>query len=43
MYNWDDLRVFIEVSKSLNLSKAARQLDVDQSTVYRRPLRLKKT
>ena len=42
MYNWDDLRVFIEVSKTLNLSKAARHLDVDQSTVYRRLLRLEK-
>jgi len=42
MYNWDDLRVFIEVSKSLNLSKAARRLDIDQSTVYRRLLRLEK-
>ncbi|MEK6223461.1 MAG: LysR family transcriptional regulator [Thermodesulfobacteriales bacterium] len=42
MYNWDDLKVFLEVSKTLNLSKAARQLDIDQTTVYRRILRLEK-
>lgn len=42
MYNWDDLRVFIEVSKTLNLSKAADKLDVDQTTVYRRINRLEK-
>lgn len=42
MYNWDDLRVFIEVSKTLNLSKAAEKLDVDQTTVYRRINRLEK-
>jgi len=42
MYNWDDLKVFLEVSKTLNLSKAARVLDIDQTTVYRRILRLEK-
>lgn len=42
MYNLDDLRVFIEVSKMLNMSKAARVLEIDQTTVYRRILRLEK-
>lgn len=42
MYNWDDLRVFLEVSKTLNLSKAAKQLDIDQTTVYRRILRFER-
>jgi Transcriptional regulator len=42
MYNWDDLKVFTEVSKTLNLSKAGRLLDIDQTTVYRRISRLEK-
>ncbi|MEM7008601.1 MAG: LysR family transcriptional regulator [Thermodesulfobacteriota bacterium] len=42
MYNWDDLKVFLEVSKTLNLSKAARELDIDQTTVHRRLLRLER-
>lgn len=42
MYNWDDLKVFLEVSKTLNLSKAARALDIDQTTVHRRILRFEK-
>ncbi len=42
MYNWDDLKVFLEVSKTLNLSRAAKTLDVDQTTVYRRLLRFEK-
>lgn len=42
MYNWDDIRVFIEVSKCLNLSKAAEKLDVDQTTVYRRIIRFER-
>jgi len=42
MYNWDDLRVFLEVSKTLNLSRAAEQLEVDQTTVYRRINRFEK-
>ena len=42
MYNWDDLRVFFEVSKTLNLSKAARELDIDQTTVHRRLLRFER-
>ena len=42
MYNWDDLKVFLEVSKTLNLSYAARQLDIDQTTVHRRILRLER-
>ncbi len=42
MYNWDDLKVFLEVSKTLNLSKAARVLDIDQTTVHRRILRFER-
>lgn len=42
MYNWDDLKVFLEVSKTLNLSKAARTLEIDQTTVHRRILRFEK-
>ncbi|WP_454724432.1 MULTISPECIES: LysR family transcriptional regulator [Cupriavidus] len=34
--NWDDLRVFLEISRSRTLSAAARQLGVDDSTVSRR-------
>lgn len=42
MYNWDDLKVFLEVSKTLNLSKAARALEIDQTTVHRRIVRLER-
>jgi DNA-binding transcriptional LysR family regulator len=42
MFNWDDLRVFLEVSKTLNLSRAAEELEVDQTTVYRRISRFEK-
>lgn len=42
MFNWDDLRVFLEVAKTLNLSKAAEKLEVDQTTVYRRINRFEK-
>jgi len=42
MFNWDDLRVFLEVSKTLNLSRAAAVLEVDQTTVYRRINRFEK-
>lgn len=42
MFRWDDLKIFLEVSKTLNLSKAARALDIDQTTVYRRIMRLEK-
>ena len=42
MYNWDDIRVFFEVSKTLNLSHAARELEIDQTTVHRRLLRLER-
>ena len=42
MYNWDDLRVFLEVSKTLNLTRAAEKLGVDQTTVYRRINRLER-
>lgn len=36
MLNWDDLRFFVELARSGSLSKAARQLDADHSTVARR-------
>lgn len=36
MYNWDDLRHFLAVSRHGSLSAAARSLGVDQSTVFRR-------
>jgi DNA-binding transcriptional LysR family regulator len=42
IYNWDDLKVFIEISKTLNLSKAAKQLEIDQTTVYRRIMRFER-
>ncbi len=38
--NWDDLRVFLEVSRTQLLSKAARRLKLDQTTVSRRLQRL---
>lgn len=42
MFNWDDLKFFLEVSKTLNLTKASGVLNVDQTTVYRRILRFEK-
>lgn len=42
MFNWDDIKFFLEVSKTLNLTKASASLNVDQTTVYRRILRLEK-
>ncbi|UJX44477.1 LysR family transcriptional regulator [Xanthobacter sp. YC-JY1] len=36
MLNWDDLRFFVELARSGSLSKAARHLDADHSTVARR-------
>ena len=36
MYNWDDLRHFLAVSRHGSLNAAARSLGVDQSTVFRR-------
>jgi len=38
--NWDDLRVFLEVSRTRLLSKAADRLHLDQTTVSRRLQRL---
>lgn len=38
--NWDDLRVFLEVSRTQLLSKAASRLNLDQTTVSRRLQRL---
>lgn len=42
MFNWDDLKFFLEVSKTLNLTKASGALKVDQTTVYRRILRFER-
>ena len=42
MFNWDDLKFFLEVSKTLNLTKASESLNVDQTTVYRRILRFER-
>ena len=36
MLNWDDLHYFVVVSRAGNLSRAARILDVNHSTVFRR-------
>lgn len=36
MLNWDDLYYFVVVSRAGNLSRAARILDVNHSTVFRR-------
>lgn len=36
MINWDDLYYFVVVSRTGNLSRAARELDVNHSTVFRR-------
>jgi len=42
LFNWDDLKFFLEVSKTLNLTKASGALKVDQTTVYRRILRFER-
>ncbi|WP_448647393.1 LysR family transcriptional regulator [Pseudomonas mohnii] len=34
--SWDDLRIFMHVARCQNLSKAGKQLKIDQSTVSRR-------
>ena len=36
MYNWDDLRFFLEVSRRGRLVSAAQSLQVDHTTVSRR-------
>ncbi|WP_341963915.1 LysR family transcriptional regulator [Pseudomonas sp. RC10] len=41
--NWDDLRVFLHVARFENLSRAAKQLRVDTSTVSRRISQLEYT
>ena len=38
--NWDDLRIFLAVARGRTLHAAARQLDVDATTVARRIARL---
>ena len=35
-YSWDELRIFLEVARHKTLSAAARQLDIDHTTVSRR-------
>ena len=42
-FKWEDLRYFLSVAKSSNLSKAARQLGVNHSTVFRRIVALEKS
>ena len=34
--NWDDLRVFLAVARTGSISGAAKQLDIQHSTVSRR-------
>jgi DNA-binding transcriptional LysR family regulator len=41
--NWDDLRIFLAVARLGNLSRAARKLHIDQSTVSRRIAQLEYT
>ena len=36
MFDWDDLRIFLAVARTRTLSEAARQLDLDATTVGRR-------
>ena len=38
--DWDDLRVFLEAARARSVSRAARVLNVDHSTVSRRLSRL---
>ncbi len=40
MYDWNDLRIFIAVSRSHTLSEASRQLGLDATTIARRIARL---
>nr|WP_113864936.1 LysR family transcriptional regulator [Brenneria salicis]NMN90640.1 molybdate transport repressor ModE-like protein [Brenneria salicis ATCC 15712 = DSM 30166]RBP66864.1 LysR family transcriptional regulator [Brenneria salicis ATCC 15712 = DSM 30166]RLM32154.1 LysR family transcriptional regulator [Brenneria salicis ATCC 15712 = DSM 30166] len=40
--NWNDLRIFLEVARTGNLSRAARQLKIDVSTVSRHIAHLEK-
>ena len=43
MPDWDDLRLFLAVARAGGLSRAARQLRVDQTTVARRLATLEET
>ncbi len=38
--NWDDMRIFLEISRTGRLSRAAQRLKMDQATVSRRLQRL---
>lgn len=40
MFDWDDLRIFLGVARSRTLAEAARQLELDATTVGRRLTRL---
>jgi len=40
--NWNDMRIFLEVARTGNLSRAARQLKIDVSTVSRHITHLEK-
>lgn len=42
MLDWDDFRVFLAIARAGTLSAAARQLDVDQSTISRRLVSLER-
>jgi len=42
-FKWEDLRYFLAVAKSSNLSKAAKHLGVNHSTVFRRIASLEKS
>jgi DNA-binding transcriptional LysR family regulator len=42
-FNWEDLRYFLAVARTGNLSKAARALGVNHSTVFRRTVSLEKS
>ena len=40
LLNWDDLRVFIDVARTANLTQSSRRLKIDHSTVSRRVAQL---
>lgn len=42
MINWEDIKTFLAVAETLNLSEAARRMEIDQTTVFRRIQRLEK-
>ena len=42
LFDWDDLRVFLDVARTGNLSQTSRRLRIDHSTVSRR-MRVRKS